>query len=193
MGVDINKDEVIMCDTSALLLLKKDDITSLKQNHEAECHEEKTDEIMAVQIADGSNMPTFEVPRAAVTQEITPTSIHNETEYGMPKQVAVTGAGGFIASWIVKLLRQEGYHVQAAVCNLDNEVQSEHLKNMKGDKEWLELVKADVLDYAAMLAAVDGMKVCSIGVFHKACPVTGNITDPEDWYCFAKTKAEKAA
>ncbi|CAN5973912.1 unnamed protein product [Sphagnum jensenii] len=137
MGVDINKDEVIMCDTSALLLLKKDDITSLKQNHEAECREEKTDEIMAVQIADGSNMPTFEVPR-------------------------VTGAGGFIASWIVKLLRQEGYHVQAAVCNLDNEVQSEHLKNMKGDKEWLELVKADVLDYAAMLAAVDGMKVCSI-------------------------------
>jgi hypothetical protein len=63
MGVDINKDEVIMCDTSALLLLKKDDITSLKQNHEAECREEKTDEIMAVQIADGSNMPTFEVPR----------------------------------------------------------------------------------------------------------------------------------
>ncbi len=61
----------------------------------------------------------------------------------------------------------------------DNEVQSEHLKNMKGDKEWLELVKADVLDYAAMLAAVDGMKVCSIGVFHTACPVTGNITDPE--------------
>jgi hypothetical protein len=50
---------------------------------------------------------------------------------------------------------------------------------MKGDKEWLEVVKADVLDYAAMLAAVDGMKVCSIGVFHTACPVTGNITDPE--------------
>jgi hypothetical protein len=41
---------------------------------------------------------------AAVTQEITPTSIHNEAEYGMLKQVAVTGAGGFIASWIVKLL-----------------------------------------------------------------------------------------
>ncbi len=36
------------------------------------------------------------------------------------------------------------------------------MKNMEGDKEWLELVKADVLDYAAMLAAVDGMKVCSI-------------------------------
>lgn len=44
----------------------------------------------------------------------------------------------------------------------DDEVKSEHLKNMKGDKERLELVKADVLDYAAMLAAVDGMKVCSI-------------------------------
>ncbi|CAK9231626.1 unnamed protein product [Sphagnum troendelagicum] len=130
---------------------------------------------------------------AAVTQEITPISIHNEAEYGMLKQVAVTGAGGFIASWIVKLLLQEGYHVQAAVCNLDNEVQKEHLKNMKGDKEWLELVKSDVLDYAAMLAAVDGMKVCSIGLFHTACPVTANITDPEDWYWFAKTKAEKAA
>jgi hypothetical protein len=62
MGVDINKDEVIMCDTSALLLLKKDDITSLMQHHEAKCCEEKTDEVTAVQIADGSNMP-FEVPR----------------------------------------------------------------------------------------------------------------------------------
>jgi hypothetical protein len=40
---------------------------------------------------------------AAVTQEITPTSIHNEAEYGMLKQVGVTGAGGFIASWVVKL------------------------------------------------------------------------------------------
>lgn len=58
---------------------------------------------------------------AAVTQEITPKSIHNEAEYGMPKQVAVTGAGGFIASWIVKLLQQEGYHVQAAVCNLGDD------------------------------------------------------------------------
>jgi len=55
---------------------------------------------------------------AAVTQEITPTSIHNEAEYGMPKQVAVTGA------WIVKLLQQEGYHVQAAVCNLGDDPNS---------------------------------------------------------------------
>jgi hypothetical protein len=61
---------------------------------------------------------------AAVTQEITPTSIHNEAEYGMLKQVAVTGAGGFIASWIVKLLLQEGYHVQAAVCNLGDDPNS---------------------------------------------------------------------
>jgi hypothetical protein len=53
-----------MCDTSALLFLKKDDITSLMQHHEAKCCEEKTDEVMAVQIADGSNMPTFEVPRS---------------------------------------------------------------------------------------------------------------------------------
>ncbi len=36
------------------------------------------------------------------------------------------------------------------------------MKNIEGDKEWLKLVKADVLDYAAMLAAVDGMKVSSI-------------------------------
>lgn len=34
------------------------------------------------------------------------------------RRVAVTGAGGFIASWIVKLLLQRGYHVLGTVRDL---------------------------------------------------------------------------
>jgi hypothetical protein len=67
-----------------------------------------------------------------ICRQSTPISIHNEAEYGMLKQVAVTGAGGFIASWIVKLLLQEGYHVQAAVRNLGDDPNSHIAGSLMG-------------------------------------------------------------
>ena len=43
------------------------------------------------------------------------------TEKGEKKRVCVTGAGGFVASWVVKLLLSKGFTVHGTVrdpCNL---------------------------------------------------------------------------
>ncbi|GLJ37376.1 hypothetical protein SUGI_0758450 [Cryptomeria japonica] len=85
--------------------------------------------------------------------------------------VCVTGAGGFIASWLVKRLLNKGYTVKGAVRNPDDG-KYEHLRELEGAKERLQLVKADILDYQSMIEAIRG---CD-GVFHMACLLTD---DPE--------------
>ena len=47
------------------------------------------------------------------------------------KRVMVTGATGYIASWIVKYLLDEGYTVHAAIRNSSNEKKVEHLEKIK--------------------------------------------------------------
>jgi cinnamoyl-CoA reductase len=86
--------------------------------------------------------------------------------------VCVTGAGGFIASWIVKLLLEKGYTVRGTVRNPDDPKNS-HLKNLEGAEERLTLCKADLLDFESLRQAING---CD-GVFHTASPVTD---DPEE-------------
>ncbi|GMH03600.1 hypothetical protein Nepgr_005439 [Nepenthes gracilis] len=85
--------------------------------------------------------------------------------------VCVTGAGGFIASWIVKLLLERGYTVKGTVRNPEDP-KNGHLKELEGAKERLILCKADLLDYESIKLAIGG---CD-GVFHTASPVTD---DPE--------------
>ncbi|KAL5981979.1 NADPH-cytochrome p450 reductase [Asimina triloba] len=80
--------------------------------------------------------------------------------------VCVTGAGGFVASWLVKLLLHRGYIVKGTLRNPDDPKNS-HLKELEGAKERLILCKADLLDYNSLLQAIDGCR----GVFHTACPV----------------------
>ncbi|KAM7471633.1 hypothetical protein LguiA_009816 [Lonicera macranthoides] len=81
--------------------------------------------------------------------------------------VCVTGAGGFIASWLVKLLLEKGYTVRGTVRNPDDS-KNGHLREMEGAKERLVLCKADLLDYQSLLEAISGCH----GVFHTASPVT---------------------
>ncbi|CAK9322454.1 unnamed protein product [Citrullus colocynthis] len=85
--------------------------------------------------------------------------------------VCVTGAGGFIASWLVKLLLEKGYTVRGTVRNPDDQ-KNAHLNNLEGAKERLSLFSADLLDFDSLKAAIMG---CN-GVFHTASPVTD---DPE--------------
>lgn len=85
--------------------------------------------------------------------------------------VCVTGAGGFLASWMVKLLLERGYTVKGTVRNPDDP-KNAHLKELEGAKERLILCKADLLDYESLKEAING---CD-GVFHTASPVTD---DPE--------------
>ncbi|XP_052176744.1 cinnamoyl-CoA reductase 1-like [Diospyros lotus] len=83
--------------------------------------------------------------------------------------VCVTGAGGFIASWLVKLLLEKGYTVRGTVRNPDDP-KNAHLRELEGAKERLILCKADLLDYESLREAING---CD-GVFHTASPVTDN-------------------
>ena len=83
------------------------------------------------------------------------------------KLVCVTGAGGYIASWIVKLLLERGYTVRGTVRN-PADPKNNHLRELDGAKERLTLHSADLLDYEALCAAIDG---CD-GVFHTASPMT---------------------
>ncbi|KAG5016387.1 hypothetical protein JHK85_022523 [Glycine max] len=67
--------------------------------------------------------------------------------------VCVTGAGGFIASWLVKHLLEKGYT-------------NGHLKELEGGKERLTLHKVDLFDIDSIKEALNGCH----GVFHTASP-----------------------
>ncbi|KAG8047641.1 hypothetical protein GUJ93_ZPchr0008g12304 [Zizania palustris] len=90
---------------------------------------------------------------------------------GNGQTVCVTGAAGYIASWLVKLLLEKGYTVKGTVRNPDDP-KNAHLKELDGAGERLVLCKADLLDYDAICSAIEGCH----GVFHTASPVTD---DPE--------------
>ncbi|VAI19081.1 unnamed protein product [Triticum turgidum subsp. durum] len=96
-------------------------------------------------------------------------------EGGKGETVCVTGAAGFIASWLVKLLLSRGYTVHGAVRDLGDK-KTAHLRRLDNAASNLKLFKADLLDYDAMAAAISGCR----GVFHVATPVpSGELTDPE--------------
>ncbi|KAK9164771.1 hypothetical protein Syun_005673 [Stephania yunnanensis] len=92
----------------------------------------------------------------------------------------VTGAGGYQASWVVKLLLSHGYKVHGTV--RDPSFRES------------ELFKTDLQDFDGLCDAIVG---CT-GVFHVACPVPSStpVQDPEpgyNWYSLAKTEAESLA
>lgn len=91
------------------------------------------------------------------------------------ERVCVTGAGGYIASWLVKYLLLKGYMVHGTVREPCDE-KNAHLKKLEGAAENLQLFKTDLLDYEGLCAAMVG---CT-GVFHVACPVPADkVPNPE--------------
>ncbi|KAH7287768.1 hypothetical protein KP509_32G073400 [Ceratopteris richardii] len=89
--------------------------------------------------------------------------------------VCVTGASGFVASWLVKRLLERGYRVRGTVRNTDDETKTGHLKALAGAQERLELWPADLLSEGSFDAVVHGCE----GVFHTATPVQLVKTDPQ--------------
>ncbi|KAG8388990.1 hypothetical protein BUALT_Bualt02G0182900 [Buddleja alternifolia] len=82
------------------------------------------------------------------------------------KTVCVTGASGYIASWLVKFLLQRGYTVKASVRDTNDPKRTQHLLALGGAKERLHLIKANLMEEGSFDAVVDG---CD-GVFHTASP-----------------------
>nr|QFQ61500.1 dihydroflavonol 4-reductase [Dryopteris erythrosora] len=82
-------------------------------------------------------------------------------------RVCVTGASGYLGSWLVMRLLQRGYSVRGTVRSLEDKSKTEHLLSLPEAKEKLELVEADLLVYSSIPAAVKG---CD-GVFAVAVPI----------------------
>ncbi|KAG6469595.1 hypothetical protein ZIOFF_070525 [Zingiber officinale] len=83
------------------------------------------------------------------------------------KRMCVTGAGGFIASWLVKLLLSKGYIVHGTVRD-PSDPKNAHLKELHPTAtDNLKLFKVDLLDYESVASAIAGCE----GVFHVASPV----------------------
>ncbi|KAG2372604.1 Cinnamoyl-CoA reductase [Vigna angularis] len=89
--------------------------------------------------------------------------------------VCVTGASGYIASWVVKFLLQRGYTVRATVRDTSDPKKVDHLLSLDGAKERLHLVKANLLEEGSFDSAVQGCH----GVFHTASPFFDNAKDPQ--------------
>ncbi|RCV22336.1 hypothetical protein SETIT_4G212300v2 [Setaria italica] len=92
------------------------------------------------------------------------------------KSVCVTGAGGFVASWLVKLLLSRGHYTVRGTVRDPGASKNAHLKVLEGAEKRLQLLKADLLDYNSVASAVSGC----VGVFHVASPVpSGRSSNPE--------------
>ncbi|OEL26274.1 Cinnamoyl-CoA reductase 1 [Dichanthelium oligosanthes] len=87
----------------------------------------------------------------------------------MAVAVCVTGAGGFIGSWIVKLLLARGYAVRGT-SRLADDPKNAHLWALDGAAERLTMLQVDLLDRASLRAAFHG---CD-GVIHTASPMHDN-------------------
>jgi len=82
------------------------------------------------------------------------------------KLVCVTGASGFIASHLVKVLLDRGYRVRATVRDKNNTEKNKHLTSLPGANERLHLYSADLLHDGVFDEVVDGVEC----VFHTASP-----------------------
>ncbi|CAD6336225.1 unnamed protein product [Miscanthus lutarioriparius] len=81
--------------------------------------------------------------------------------------VCVTGAGGFVASWLVERLLAGGRYVVHGTVRDPGDAKNAHLAAMDGAADRLRLFRADLLDYGSVAATIAG---CD-GVFHVASPV----------------------
>ncbi|KAI6698598.1 hypothetical protein NL676_018717 [Syzygium grande] len=82
------------------------------------------------------------------------------------RKLCVTGAGGFLASWVVKILLSKGYIVHGTVRD-PSDAKYAHLKKLDKASQKLKPFRADLLDYDSLLSAIEGC----CGVLHVACPV----------------------
>lgn len=92
--------------------------------------------------------------------------------------VLVTGGSGYIASWIVRYLLEDGRRVRATVRNPDKPKGLEHLHALdRQHPGQLTLHRADLLEPGSFGAAIDGCEL----VIHTASPfLMGHIRDPRE-------------
>ncbi|KAF7007618.1 hypothetical protein CFC21_022543, partial [Triticum aestivum] len=85
-------------------------------------------------------------------------------------KVCVTGAAGYIASWLVKKLLERGCTVHGTLRNLGDEKKAGLLRGLPGAAERLVLFEADIYDAASFEPAIQGCEF----VFLVATPLQHN-------------------
>nr|ATB56299.1 dihydvroflavonol-4-reductase [Lycium ruthenicum] len=90
--------------------------------------------------------------------------------------VCVTGAAGFIGSWLVMRLLERGYNVHATVRDPENKKKVKHLLELPKADTNLTLWKADLKVEGSFDEAIQGCQ----GVFHVATPMDFESKDPEN-------------
>jgi len=99
-------------------------------------------------------------------------------EIDKSKPVLVTGGSGYVASWLIKMLLEEGINVNATVRDPSNIQKVDHLTALaKASAGQLKLFKSDLLDTGSF---DEPMRDCEL-VIHTASPffMTG-IKNPEE-------------
>jgi len=98
------------------------------------------------------------------------------TQIDKTKPVMVTGANGYVASWLVKRLLEEGITVHAAVRNPNDEKKIAHLTEIASkSKGELKFFKADLLTQGSYKEAMQGCEL----VYHTASPFTIDVKNPQ--------------
>lgn len=88
----------------------------------------------------------------------------------------VTGANGYVASWLVKKLLSEGLTVHAAVRDPENLKKVGHLLELANNsKGSIKLFKADLLETGSYKEAMQGCEL----VYHTASPFISEVKDPQ--------------
>jgi len=91
------------------------------------------------------------------------------------KPICVTGASGFIASYVIRKLLDNGYTVRATVRGLTRGNKYEYLTSLPGAAERLELVQAELLTEGSYDEAIAGCEY----VIHTASPYVFDVKDPQ--------------
>jgi len=89
----------------------------------------------------------------------------------------VTGATGYLASHVIKLLLEQGYKVRGTVRSLAKKDKYQFLYDLvPAKKDNLELVEADLVDRASWSKAVEGCEY----IFHIASPIPPYVPTDEN-------------
>lgn len=92
------------------------------------------------------------------------------------KPVLVTGANGYVASWLVKKLLEEGVTVHAAVRNPSDDKKVGHLRKLAEENPGdIKFFKADLLTEGSYREAMEGCEL----VYHTASPFITAVKDPQ--------------
>ena len=93
----------------------------------------------------------------------------------MIKTILVTGATGYLGSWVVKYLLVAGYHVRITVRNISNISKYAFLQKFATESEGeIEVYEADLLKPGSYNEAANG----SDAIIHVASPFTLRFKDP---------------